>query len=78
MSVVFEPEFEALWHMFAEDSTTVADKNRALLVGGAYFYQVITPAVTHPTTKDFFMRAKCCYRSCVCNVATMVASVDDL
>ena len=43
--------------MFAEDSTTVADKNRALLVGGAYFYQVITPAVTHPTTKDFFMRA---------------------
>eukprot|EP01047_Picozoa_sp_COSAG01_P111916 COSAG01_NODE_40690_length_460_cov_6.831025_2_plen_75_part_00 len=57
MSVVFEPEFEALWHMFAEDSTTVAEKNRALLVGGAYFYQVITPAVTHPTTKDFFMRA---------------------
>ena len=46
MSVVFEPEFEALWHMFAEDSTTVAEKNRALLVGGAYFYQVLIPAVT--------------------------------
>ena len=25
MPVVFEPEYEALWHMFAEDSTTVAD-----------------------------------------------------
>jgi hypothetical protein len=56
MPVVFEPEYEALWHMFAEDSTTVAEKNRALLVGGAFFYQVIVPAVTNPTTKDFLMR----------------------
>jgi hypothetical protein len=56
MPVVFEPEYEALWHMFAEDSTTVAEKNRALLVGGAFFYQVIVPAVANPTTKDFLMR----------------------
>jgi hypothetical protein len=48
MPVVFEPEYEALWHMFAEDSTTVAEKNRALLVGGAFFYQVIVPAVANP------------------------------
>ena len=33
MPVVFEPEYEALWHMFAADSSTVAEKNRALLVG---------------------------------------------
>ena len=50
MSVVFEPEFEALWHMFAEDSTTVADKNRALLVGGAFFYQVKTVVHQYSST----------------------------
>ena len=32
MSVVFEPEFEAVWHMFAEDSTTVAEKNPLIVL----------------------------------------------
>ena len=61
--VVWEHEFQALWHMCAGTRTTELEKKRAYQIGAAFFTELFLPLVSEPATEAFIKRSSATQRA---------------
>ena len=61
--VVWEQEFQALWHMCAGARTTELEKKRAYQIGAAFFTDLLLPLVSKPSTEAFIRRSSATQRA---------------